>query len=214
MAYIGRGNTGNRDGHGWAIAGAFAGQAAIIVSIGALLAGSGTTTAGTQVSMAVPAPAVAKPGPALSVVPDMKAPADFSYQVTMDGQSGGGVFPDTSPVPSFMVKPGQDLAITLDVTVPPAKSVTTMRVSLIGAASDSQAPSNDTQVPSNDTVQPQPLFSGTYVFPSSPGTHVFVLSWPGSASELTPGTMWTLFMSAGTADSGYGGSIATVTVAP
>jgi hypothetical protein len=196
MAYMSRGNTGNRDGHGWAIAGAFAGQAAIIVGIGALLAGAGPTGAVTQAS-AVPAPAMAKPGPAFSVVPDIKAPTDFSYQVTMDGQSGGGVFPVSSPVPSFTVKPGQDLTITLDMTVPPAQSVTTMRVSLIGAAS---AAGN------------QALSSRTYVFPPSPGTNVFVLSWPGSASALTPGTEWTLFMSAGTSASGYGGPIATVTV--
>jgi hypothetical protein len=127
----------------------------------------------------------------------------------MDGQSGGGVFPVSSPVPSFTVKPGQDLTITLDMTVPPAQSVTDLSVSLIGAASDSGGP--DIQAPSNDTVQP--LSPGAHVFTLSPGTHVFALSWPGAASELRPGTEWTLFMSAGILGWRDGGPIANVTVA-
>jgi hypothetical protein len=190
MAYTGRGNTGNRDGHGWAIAAAFAGQAVIIVGIGALLAG-GASSAATQVS------AVAVPKSGYSVVPDIQPL--IPYQVTMDGQSVAAVFPGSSSVPSFTVKPGQDLTITLDVAAPPAKSgITDLSVSLIGA-------------PSNNTVQPLPL--GGHVFALSPGTHPLVLRWPGSASELKPGTLWTLFMSAGTPGGGDGAPIATVTVA-
>jgi hypothetical protein len=209
MAYIGHGNTGNRDGHGWAIAAAFAGQAAIIVGIGALLTG-GSTSAATQVS-AVPFPAVAAPQPAFSKVPDIQPLTDFPYQVTMDGQSAAAVFPDSPSVPSFTVKPGQGLTITLDVTVPPAKSsATDLSVNLIGGASDAGGP--DIQAPSNDTVQPLSL--GAHVFALSPGTtQVLVLRWPGSASELKPGTLWTLFMSAGTPDGGDGAPIATITVA-
>jgi hypothetical protein len=209
MAYTDHGNTGNRDGHGWAIAGAFAGQAAIIISIGALLAGADTTATVTQVSAAGSTPVISMPQPAFKPafgMPDIKGSPGFSYQVTVDGQSGSSVFPDSPSVPSFTVKPGQDLTVTLDVTVPPVKGVTDLSVGLIGAPSAAGGPGGPgIQAPSNDIVQPQPL---------SPGTHEFVLSWPGSASELTPGTVWTLFMSAGTPDSGYGGPIATVTVAP
>lgn len=192
MAYTGRGNTGNRDSHGWAIAGAFAGQVAIIVGIGALLAGAGPTPAVTQAS--------AVPAPAISAVPDIQPLTNFSYQVTMDGQSGSAVFPDSSSVPSFTVKPGQGLTIRLDVTVPPGQSVTEMSVSLIGAPSDGGAPG--IQAPYNDWAQEW-----------DPGTHVFILTWPVSASKLAPGTLWTLFTSTGTPGQGIGGPIARITVA-
>jgi hypothetical protein len=197
MAYTGRGNTGNRDGHGWAIAGAFAGQAAIIVGIGALLAGADTTGAVTQASAV---PAIAVPAPAISAVPDIQPLIDFPYRVTMNGQSAAAGFPDSSPVHSFMVKPGQDLTITLDVTIPSAQSVTDVSVSLIGATSDTGGP--DIQPSANDTVQPL-----------TPGTHVFVLSWPGSASELKPGTQWPLYMSVAGPGWRESDPIANVTVA-
>jgi hypothetical protein len=198
MAYTGRGNTGNRDGHGWAIAGAFAGQAAIIVGIGALLAGAGTTAAVTQVS-AVPAPAIAAPKPAFSLMPDIQPLTGGSpyYQLNIDGQNGSNVFPDALSAPSFLVQPGQDLTVALDVTIPSGQSLTGMSVSLIGASG--------TGTPG--VTPPDNAFS---VQPLSPGTHVFVLSWPGSAGELRPGTHWSLFMSAG-ADGGA--AIARINVA-
>jgi hypothetical protein len=199
MAYTDRDSTGTRDSHGWAIAGAFAGQAAIIVGIGALLA-VGTTSASTQMS-AWPAPLAAAPRPAFIAAPDVQPLNDFPYQVAMDGQHGGDVFPDASSMPAFTVKPGQDLTVSLDVTVPATQSITDLSVSLLGLTQD--AGRSDIQSPYNDSVQSQ-----------APGTHVFLLSWPGSASELRPGTQWMLFMSAGAPNGRVSSPIAQITVAP
>ena len=194
MAYTGRENTGNRDTHGWAIAGAFAGQAAIIVGIGALLAGIGTPAA-TQMS-AAPAPAVYALQPAVSALP-----ANIPYEVTIDGQQGGALFPaQPSSVPTFTVQPGQDLAASLDVTMPPGLSVTGLSVRLVGTVGGTGTA--DIQTPYNDSVQAQ-----------APGTQVFMLTWPGSASELRPGTQWTLYMTPGPGRDAAGAPIAHVNVA-
>jgi hypothetical protein len=201
MAYTDRGNTGNRDSHGWAIAGAFAGQAGIIVGIGALLAATGGAPAATQ-SSAVPAPAAAQPAPAISVVPQVQPM--IPYQVAMDGQRGGDVFPQSSSVPSFTVEPGQDLTVSLGLgPVPSAVSVSGISWSLVGTNSNSDAGAPEMQTPYNDSVQAQ-----------SPGTYVTRLSWPGSASELQPGTQWTLVMTAGGPGQLGTSPIANITVAP
>jgi len=196
MAYTGHGNTGNRDSHGWAIAGAFVGQAALIVGIGGLLAGAGSQSA---VSYSA-SPAIAEQGPAASVVPDVQPLNEFPYQVAVDGQHGGGVFPDVSSLPTFTVKPGQDLTISLDLSVPAAQTITDLSAGLSGTAGSTSA--TEIQTPYNDSVQTQ-----------APGTQVFRISWPGSASEMRPGTQWTVSLSTSTPDLSYVAPIASVTVA-
>jgi hypothetical protein len=195
MAYTGRENTGSRESHGWAIAGAFAGQAAIIIGIGTLLAGIGGAPTATQMS-AVPAPALVAPQPGI---------ASFPYQVAIDGQQGGAVFPTPlSSVPTFTVRPGQDLTVSLDVTLGPGQSASGMSADLVGASPGTGSP--DVKTPYNDSVQLQ-----------SPGTHVFLLTWPKSASELRPGTQWTLYLStgpgwAGAGAAGFEAPIAQITI--
>ena len=133
----------------------------------------------------MPAPAIAAPKPAFSLMPDIRPLTDDSpyYQLSIDGQVGSDTFPGGLPEPSFSVQPGQDLTATLVVTVPSGLSVTDMSVSLIGA-------------PGTGTPGVTPRYNDS-VQSLSPGTHVFELSWPGSAGELRPGTQWLLFMSAG-----------------
>jgi len=194
MAYTGHGNTSNRDSHGWAIAGAFVGQAAMIVGIGSLLAGVGSTSASMSASSAMPVP-----GSAISAAPDVQPLNEFRYQVAVDGQDGGGLFPDVISPPAFTVKPGQDLTISLDLTVPSSQTITDLSVALSGAAGNTTA--TEIQTPYNDSVQTQ-----------APGTHVYRVSWPGSASEMRPGTEWTVSLSTSTPDLSYVGPIASVTV--
>lgn len=199
MAYTGRGSTGSRDGHGWAIAGAFAGQAAIIVGLGVTLTTATTSGAVTQV-ITGPVPAAAAPGPVISAVPLVRPLTGFQYQVAMDGQHGGGVFPDAAP--ALTVKPGQDLVVSLDVTVPSGRAIIDMRVSLVGPTQGS-AGTAEIRPSYNDSVQSQ-----------APGTRVFLLSWPGSASELQPGTQWMVVLTTGAPGASVGGVIARITVAP
>ena len=197
MAYTARENTGNKVSHGWAIAGAFAGQAAIIVGIGALLSGVGATSGATAMS-ASPAPAIAAPQPASSAV------TSFPYQLAIDGQRGGAVFPTPlTSLPVFTVAPGQDLTVSLGVTLPPGQNVSGLSADLVGSSPGAASPA--LQTPYNDSVQVQ-----------APGTHVFLLTWPKLASELRPGTQWTLYLSTGP---GWGGAdleapIAQITVSP
>ena len=196
MAYTGHGNTGNRDGYGWAIAAAFVGQAALIAGIGTLLAGAGSTsTASISAS-----PLITVQGPAASTTPDVQPLNEFPYEVAVDGQHAGGVFPDVSSLPSFTVKPGQDLTISLDLTVPSAQTIGDLSAGLAGTAGST--PATEIQAPYNDSVQTQ-----------APGTQVFLISWPGSAGELRPGTRWTVSLSTSTADFSYVAPIASVTVA-
>jgi hypothetical protein len=201
MAYTGRDNTGNRDSHGWTIAGAFAGQAVVIAGIAALLAAVGTSGSATQMA-AVPLPAAAAPAPMVNPAWENAAPQVqplyyLPYQVAVDGQHGGDVFPVALTVPTFTVKPGQDLQVSLALKVPPAMSLTGMSVRLIGA--DEAIGTAAIKTSYNESVQAQ-----------APGTRVFLLTWPGSASELRPGTQWTLFMDAGFPD--WGNPIASITV--
>jgi hypothetical protein len=196
MAYMDRGNSGNRDSHGWAVAAGFAGQAAIIVSIVGLLSAGGSSAVAPQSPVA--SPVLIKPGPpAYSALPDVQPM--IPYEVTLDGQTGGDVFPNSSAVPTFTVKPGQDLTASLDVQA--ALSAPGISVSLIGPSSGNGSP--DIRTPYNDSVQAQ-----------SPGTYVYQLSWPGSASELQPGTQWTLVMSATSPNQVDTSPIAIITVAP
>jgi len=196
MAYTGHGNTSNKDSHGWAIAGAFVGQAAMIVGIGSLLAGVGSTSAASVSA----SPATAVPGSVLSAAPDVQPLNEFRYQVAVDGQDGGGVFPDEMSPPAFTVKPGEDLTISLDLTVPSPQTITGLSVRLSGAAGNISA--TEIQTPYNDSVQTQ-----------APGTDVFRITWPGSASEMRAGTQWTLSLSTSTSDMSYVSPIASVTVA-
>ena len=71
MAYTGRGSTGNRDGHGWAIAGAFVGQAAIIAGLGVVLA-TASTSGGVTRMITGPTPAQAAPESAASLAPEVQ----------------------------------------------------------------------------------------------------------------------------------------------
>jgi hypothetical protein len=104
-------------------------------------------------------------------------------------------------VPAFTVKPGQDLTVALDVTVPSGQPLTSVSVSLIGATQGARAP--DFRTSYNDSVQAQ-----------APGTRSFLLTWPVSAGELPPGTQWTLSMTVGTPDGHDADPIARITVAP
>jgi hypothetical protein len=198
MAYTGHENTGNRNSHGWAIAGAFVGQAALIAGVGTLLAGVGT--GGTSAASISASPVIVAQGSAVSTAPDVQPLNEFPYQVAVDGQQGGGVFPDVSSLPSFTVKPGQDLTISLDLTVPSTQTISDLSAGLTGTAGSSSA--TEVQTPYNDSVQTQ-----------APGTQVFRISWPGSASEMRPGTQWTVSLSTSTPDLSYVAPIASITVA-
>jgi hypothetical protein len=76
-------------------------------------------------------------------------------------------------------------------------SLTGMSVRLIGA--DAAIGAAAIKAPYNESVQVQ-----------APGPRVFLLTWPGSARELRPGTQWTLFMNAGFPD--WENPIASITV--
>jgi hypothetical protein len=200
MAFTGRSNSGyDKDGYGWAIAAAFAGQAAIFVTIAALATGGSSVQAGSQMS-AGPAGAMSAPQ-SVSAGPDYQPLYQFSYQVAVDGQGGNGVFQDGSPAPapSFTVAAGQDLTISLDVTVPPGQDVTDSSVVLWDASGDAMKP----LVQTLDKGSMQSM---------TPGTQEFQLSWPGSAAQMQPGTQWSLDMYLGTNGQDGGGTVAQIIV--
>jgi hypothetical protein len=191
-----------RDGHGWAIAAAFVAQAGIFVGIGVLLGGasSSATASDSGQAFAVPAPAVVSPMMPLMSPQGAQQPGALPYTVFMDGQSASGVFVDEQPAPAFMVAPGQDLTATLSVTVPASLNITDLSVSLEPFGQTGQDP----QVQDVYDNPAQPL---------SPGMYTFTLNWAGSASELQPGTTWSLFMSTSAPDgTAEGEPIATVSV--
>jgi hypothetical protein len=200
MALTGRGNSGyDKDGYGWAIGAAFAGQAAIFVTIAALATGGSSVQAGSQMS-AMPGAATSAPQ-AVNAGPDYQPLYQFSYEVSVDGQTDGGVFQDGSPAPApaFTVAPGQDLTISLDVTVPPGQDVTDSSVILWDASGDAMKPL--VQTADSGSVQSM-----------TPGTTEFQLSWPGSADQLQPGTQWSLDMYLGANGQDGGGTVAQIIV--
>jgi hypothetical protein len=101
-----------RNGYRWAITGAFAGQAALLLAIAALL----TMTTGR--------PAAAP------------SSGTISYALSMDGQTGSATVTHDVPVPtlSYKVGPAETVYVTLTLTVPaglpPAAQVTDLQVSL------------------------------------------------------------------------------------
>jgi hypothetical protein len=179
MAYTGRGSTGSRDGHGWAIAGAFVGQAAIIVGLGVALVTPSTSGGATRM-ITGPTPAQAAPESAASLAPEVQPLIEFPYQITVDGQSGSGVYVFPRTVPSIVVQPGRVLTVSLDVTIPRGEDITSMSVNLDGDSRDAQF-SVPLLTPYNDSIQA-----------TAPGTHVFELIAP--ASEMRSASEWTLFM--------------------
>jgi hypothetical protein len=182
-----------RNRHAWAIAGAFAAQAGILI-------GTGVLQGGTVTAPAAPAPAAQAPGtvtllPYITPQHVQQAPV-FSYTLSMDGQRGSGVFMGDRPAPAYTVEPGQDLRITLSVAIPATLNITGLSVSL---ASTTQMGQDVTVY--DDAAQPL-----------APGLHTFKLDLAGSAGDLQPGTTWSLYLAAGSADGSYDGSpVASVT---
>lgn len=124
----------------------------------------------------------------------------------MDGQTGGGTFsgiyPETRPpMPSYTVRPGQHVGITLGVTIPGTLKLTNLTVTFAEVAPDVGQPLDQTLY--HDATQPL-----------APGPYTFTADWPGSASGLQPGTKWLIYMSVDTPGMSDGSPIATVAVAP
>lgn len=188
-----------REGRGWTIAGAFAGQVIIFVSIAAALGGASGGP--------VPLPASAVPVPAISAVPPPSSASLLPvfttplirqsvlvYTLSMDGQTRNGIFQRGLPANlSYKVPPGQDLAITLGVEIPAGLSITDLSVSLgdNGQAREATVYDNAAR-------------------PLAPGEHTFAVIWAGSSSELQPGTTWSMYMA--TNASSPNAPIATISV--
>jgi hypothetical protein len=193
-----------REGRGWTIAGAFAGQAIIFVSVAAALVGVRGGGPGPASASAVPVPAIsAVPVPApsyITLLPVITAPDSaqdgLPIMVSVDGQSHFGLSQRGLPTHwSYTVPPGQDLTITLRVEVPATLSITDLSVSL-GDGSQARG-----MTLYDDAAQPL-----------TPGEHTFMGLWAGSASELQPGTTWSIYMSTNVPIPGRGAPIATISV--
>jgi hypothetical protein len=197
-------DNGGHAGRRFAIAGAFAGQAAIFLGIGALMTATAATSVVPVGATAVPAPVVASLLPVVST-PDLPLPATFRYTVSIDGQAGGGMWGRAGiggqpPITSYRVPAGQELDVTLGVTVPASLKPTGLTMGLAEAGPAQWLPDEQTvyDLPS------QPLLSGS---------HTYVVNWLGSAGELRPGTTWLLFLSVTTSAGEAESPIATLTVA-
>jgi hypothetical protein len=187
-----------REGRGWTIAGAFAGQAIIFVSIAAALGG----TSGGPVPLPAPAiSAVPVPAPSsITLLPVITSPDSaqdgLPIMVSVDGQSHLGLRQQGLPTRfSYTVPPGQDLTITLRVKVPATLSITDLSVSL-GDGNQARG-----MTLYDDAAQPL-----------TPGEHTFMGIWAGSASELQPGTTWSIYMSTNVPVPDKGAPIATISV--
>jgi hypothetical protein len=196
---------GKRAGRGWAIGGAFAGQAGIFVAISAMLAG---TAAAPAVSVA-PVPAVA-PLPAITA-PSVQQPGTFPYTFSMYGQASGGpyngVYPERpSPVPAYTVRAGQwgqTVGITLTMTIPdPSVKVTDLWVTFTEVSPNAGSTFYQDQVLYHADSEPLP-----------PGPHTFQTAWP-SASAMEPGTEWLVSATDDNPGGWVDAPLASVTVAP
>lgn len=175
-----------REGRGWTIAGAFAGQAIIFVSIAAALVGVRGGPVPLSAS-AVPAPAIsgmpATAPSAITLLPVITTPYSaqdgLPIMVSVDGQSHLGLSQRGLPVRfSYTIPPGQDLTITLGVKVPATLSITDLSVTL------------------GDGNQARRLtLYDNAAQPLTPGEQTFTGVWAGSASELQPGTTWPIYLS-------------------
>jgi len=197
-------DNGSRAGRGWAIAGAFVGQVGIFAGIGMLSAGAVTAPTAMPV-YAAPAPAVASLLPVVAA-PGLPQPDTFPYTLSMDGQAGSGTFSGSypegqPPLPSYTVRPGQPVSITLGVTIPDALRLASLTVTFAEVGPDVGQPID--QALYHDATQPL-----------APGPYTFMVDWPGSGSGLQPATKWLVYMSAGSPGMSNGSPIATVTVAP
>jgi hypothetical protein len=191
-----------RPGRGWTIAGAFAGQAIILVGIAAALgaARGGPVPMPAPVISAVPAPAIPAGPSSASLLPVFTMPytlnSMFVYTLSMDGQTRSGIFQrGLSANLSYKAPPGQDLAITLGVKIPAGLSITDLSVSL-GDGSPARA-----ATVYDDAAQPL-----------TPGEHTFSVIWAGSASELQPGTTWSIHLATNAPGQYKDAPIATVSV--
>jgi hypothetical protein len=185
-----------RGGRCWAIAVAFAGQAVLLISTGALVNALITTPLATT-SGAAPLPASA------SLLPVVSSANVLPYALSIDGQTSRGALSLSTqplPTPSYMVKPGQDLVVRLVVTLPATMHLWDLTLGL------------DEDI--NATVETQfKIVFHDHAHPLGPGQHTFTEQWTGSGSELRPGTKWGLFM-APEGSLTLAAPVATITVAP
>jgi hypothetical protein len=197
-------DNGGRASRGWAIGGAFAGQAGIFAMIGALLAGTASAPVAVPV-YAGPASAIVAPLP-VAAAPGIPRPTSFGYTFLVDGSASGGAFSGVYPtrqaaLPAYTITPGQRADIKLSVTIPDGLKLDYLTLSSIEG------------VPHRGQPLTQELYLDTTGQPLAPGRHTFGVDWPGPGNSLQPGSEWLIYLSAGSPGAYQSSPIATITVA-
>jgi hypothetical protein len=160
-----------RAGRYSAIAGAFAGQAWIFLTIGMLFVGWALAPKATSISVAQPATAsllpVVSPEPTAQLSP-------MPYALAINGLTVRGVFFQgrlpLEAYPAYTIVPDRDLVVRLTVTVPATVHLTDVTLSL---AQDTHA-----------AVQAQfKVVFHDHAHPLAPGQHTFTARWTGSIAN-------------------------------